>query len=234
VRSIFSPPYQGGARGGLNAAIVPHSIFALNPTKPTLLVTGASQGARTINEAVIGLASEIAAAGWQVLHLSGSADRDRVQSAYTKANTPAVVLAFTDQMAEAMAAADLIVSRAGASSLAELLAMGKPSILLPYPFHRDRHQSHNGQVLVDAGAAIMLEDQKDASANIRALAPVLTMLMTDTAKREKMSQAARALGRPEAADLVAECIVKTACIEATRPESASNPHTSQFFAFRTT
>jgi UDP-N-acetylglucosamine--N-acetylmuramyl-(pentapeptide) pyrophosphoryl-undecaprenol N-acetylglucosamine transferase len=224
---------QGRARGGLKAEIDPHNVFSLDPSKPTLLVTGASQGAHTINEAIIGLAPEIAAAGWQVLHLSGSADRERVQSAYAKAKTPAVVLSFTDQMAEAMAAADLIVSRAGASSLAEFLAIGKPSILLPYPFHRDRHQWHNGQVLVDAGAAVMFEDQKDAAANIRTLAPVLKTLMTDTAKREKMTQAARTLGRPEAADLVADCIVKTAYLDSAPPESASNPHTSRFFAFRT-
>ncbi len=184
--------------------------LGLDPGRRTLLVTGASQGARTVNEAMIRLAGVVASWGWQVLHLSGSADRERVARAYAEAGTPGAVYPFTDRMADAMVAANLIVSRAGASTLAEILAVGRPAMLLPYPFHRDRHQWHNGAVLVEAGAAVMLEDLKDASANVRQMSPVLTSLVTDDARRDKMAAAARALGRPDAADRVADRLCEAA------------------------
>jgi UDP-N-acetylglucosamine--N-acetylmuramyl-(pentapeptide) pyrophosphoryl-undecaprenol N-acetylglucosamine transferase len=178
--------------------------FGLEPDRRTLLVTGASQGARTVNEVMMRLAGPVASAGWQVLHLSGSADRRRVARAYAEAGTRGVIHSFTDRMAEAMFAADLIASRAGASTLAEIQALGRPAMLLPYPYHRDRHQWHNGAVLVEAGAAVMLEDLKDASATARRMEPVLAALMTDDARRQKMARAARRLGRPEAADRIAD------------------------------
>jgi UDP-N-acetylglucosamine--N-acetylmuramyl-(pentapeptide) pyrophosphoryl-undecaprenol N-acetylglucosamine transferase len=215
--------------------------FGLRPDVHMLLVTGASQGARTVNEAMMRLGGAVAKAGWQVLHLSGAADRERVEQAYSQADGsqrspaaapqtradmsaqprgpapprpgatgPHVVLPFVDRMAEAMVASDLILSRAGASSLAEILAVGRPCILLPYPFHRDRHQWHNGQVLVDAGAAVMLEDRRDATATAAELEPILTELMTDHARRERMAQAARALGRPGAARQIAVMLAEAA------------------------
>lgn len=183
--------------------------FGLEPGRRTLLVTGASQGARTVNEAMLRLADAVAAAGWQILHLSGAADRGRVETAYAAVRPQLTqhlgyrVLDFTARMAEAMAACDLIVSRAGASSLAEILAVGRPSILLPYPYHKDRHQWHNGQVLVDAGAAVMLDDHKDPVANERELRPVLTALMQDDERREAMRQAAQGLDRPDAGPTIA-------------------------------
>ncbi len=203
--------------------------FGLASNRRTLLVTGASQGAHTINQAVSRLAGAITSAGWpltrdattsqqdaerpsrvkgwQILHLSGAADVQPVAAAYRAAGTAAVVLPFTERMADALAVADLIISRAGASTLAELLALGKPSILLPYPFHRDRHQWHNGAVLVQAGAAAMLEDRREASANARQLGPLLSELMADEGKRQAMAAAAQALGRPEAADLIADVLL---------------------------
>ena len=175
----------------------------LDPDRPTLLVTGASQGARTINETMIRLAGDLPKS-WQVLHLSGPADRVRVEQAYQQAGTPAHVIAFTDRMPAAMAVADLIVSRAGASTLAEILAVGKPSVLLPYPYHKDQHQKLNAQVLVDAGAAQMLIDQKDAELNGLKLGPLLQTLMTDPHRRQAMCEAARSLDQPEAAQTIAQ------------------------------
>jgi UDP-N-acetylglucosamine--N-acetylmuramyl-(pentapeptide) pyrophosphoryl-undecaprenol N-acetylglucosamine transferase len=184
--------------------------FDLSPERPTLLVTGASQGARTINEAFVQLAEVVGSAGWQVLHLTGQADQDRVARAYAGAKVEAKVLAFTDRMAEAMFASDLIVSRAGASTLAEILAVGKPSILLPYPFHRDRHQWHNAQVLVDAGAAILLDDLKDGSANARQMRPVLTEILCAESRRREMAAAACRLGKPGAAAEIANRLCEAA------------------------
>ncbi len=202
VRRAFTNLDREAAGGFLRS-------IGLGTDRRTLLVTGASQGARTINEAMIVLAAALPL-GWQVVHLSGEADRSRVVSAYRDAGTEAAVLAFTDRMADAIAAADLIVSRAGASTLAEITAAGKASILLPYPYHRDQHQRHNGQVLVDAGAAAMIDDAKDATRNAAVLRPVLEGLMRDDARRGAMAEAARDLGRPDAAEVIAERLLSAA------------------------
>ncbi|HOJ74656.1 MAG TPA: UDP-N-acetylglucosamine--N-acetylmuramyl-(pentapeptide) pyrophosphoryl-undecaprenol N-acetylglucosamine transferase [Phycisphaerae bacterium] len=190
------------------AGLAPEAIresFGLDPHRPMLLVTGASQGARTINEAMLTLAGAVAAADWQVLHLSGATDAERVEQAYRQSNTGLRyrVLAFTDRMPEAMAAADLIISRAGASTLSEIQAMGKPSVLFPYPYHRDQHQRHNAAVLAEAGAAVLLDDAKDATANAAQLGPVLARLMGDAAERERMARAASSLDVPDSADRIA-------------------------------
>ncbi|MEP0843756.1 MAG: UDP-N-acetylglucosamine--N-acetylmuramyl-(pentapeptide) pyrophosphoryl-undecaprenol N-acetylglucosamine transferase, partial [Phycisphaerae bacterium] len=191
--------------------------FGLEPGRKTLLVTGASQGARTINEAVVALADRIAAAGWQILHLSGSADQEAVSTAYGRlagltAARPLCyrVLSFTDRMPEALAVADLVISRAGASSLAELQAAGKPSILFPYPFHQDRHQWHNAGVLASAGAAVVIDDHKDAVANAGDLAPVLADMLVNDARREAMGRAAAGLDRPRSAADIAEVLHRAA------------------------
>ena len=188
--------------------------FGLDPALKTLLVTGASQGARTVNDAVLRVVSGLDFAGWQILHLAGAADAERVAKAYGqdgvstgKPRVPVKVIAFTDRMGEAMHACDLIISRAGASTLAEILAVGKPSILMPYPFHRDEHQVHNAMVLVDAGAAILVRDAKEAETNAKRLSPALEPLLKDDAKRARMGLAARSLDRPDAADCIARQLV---------------------------
>lgn len=184
--------------------------FGLDATRPTLMVTGASQGARTINEAIVHLVGLIAGADWQILHLTGHADHLPVKEAHAKAGVAGAVMAFTDRMAEAMLAADLIISRAGASTLAEILVLGKPSILLPYPWHRDRHQWHNAEVLAKAGAAIVLEDLKDGWANARQLEKALPDLLNSASQRERMAAAARELGKPQAAAEIAERLCQAA------------------------
>ena len=183
--------------------------FELDPQRPTVLITGASQGARTVNEAMALVWPTLAGnhAEWQVLHLSGAADEQRVRDAYAAKNAAARVLAFTHDMHLALAAADVVVSRAGASTLAELTALGKPSVLLPYPYHRDRHQHANAQVLVDEGAALMLEDRCDAAANRGPLLAALERLLSDDEYRERMRAAASRMARPDAAKKVAEWMV---------------------------
>jgi UDP-N-acetylglucosamine--N-acetylmuramyl-(pentapeptide) pyrophosphoryl-undecaprenol N-acetylglucosamine transferase len=102
----------------------------------------------------------------------------------------------------ALAAADLVVSRAGASTLAELTALGKPAILFPYPYHRDRHQHANAQVLADRGAAIWLEDRLQPGLNAPALRDALDNV-ADPAVRHRMAEAAASLAQRNAADNVA-------------------------------
>ncbi|MFQ5805097.1 MAG: glycosyltransferase [Phycisphaerae bacterium] len=184
--------------------------FELDADRPVLLVTGASQGARTVNRAMQRVWPEFFAdhKDWQLLHLSGPSDEEETRRAYAATGVPANVRAFTHEMWLALAAADAVVSRAGASTLAELTALGRPSILLPYPYHRDRHQHANAQVLADAGAAVLVEDRLDPAAN---QGPVLEALqrLADPATREKMGRAAGSLARRGAAGSVATWMVES-------------------------
>ena len=183
--------------------------FGLAQQRPVLLVTGASQGARTVNRAMQSVWPEFVRAHpqWQLLHLSGAADEGETRAAYARAGVPATVLAFTHEMWLALAAADAVVSRAGASTLAELAAVGRASVLLPYPYHRDRHQHANAKVLADAGAAIMIEDRLEPDLNAGALKAALECL-ADPARRMAMAEAAAQLGKPDAARAVAEWMLR--------------------------
>lgn len=182
--------------------------FGLDPGRKTLLVTGASQGARTINDAVLANLDFLAAqSAWQVLHLTGKADYERVAVAYADSPARAVVLDYTDRMADALAAADLVVSRAGASTLAEISASGVASILMPYPFHRDMHQLANARCLARVSAGVIVRDGIDVAVNGPALRGALGPLMSDDRRRVTMADAARRMGRPDAAVHVASEIL---------------------------
>jgi UDP-N-acetylglucosamine--N-acetylmuramyl-(pentapeptide) pyrophosphoryl-undecaprenol N-acetylglucosamine transferase len=106
--------------------------------------------------------------------------------------------------------ADLAISRSGASSCAELTACGVGSILFPYPFHKDAHQKLNAKALVEAGAAVQLDDQRDRVKNAQALRPVLEELLFDDERRRAMGASARAIGKPAAADAVAAHVAQIA------------------------
>src|SRR3954470_11496920 len=180
--------------------------LGLDPLLQTLVITGASQGAQTVNEASIASLASIKLQGWQILHLSGKDHAAKVREGYRDANLTAAVIDFTPAMADVWAVADLAISRAGASSCAELTACGVPSILMPYPFHKDMHQRANAKVLEEAGAAVIVDDQKDAAKNIPLLRPAIESLLYDAPRRTAMSAAARSLGKPDAADAVARVI----------------------------
>ncbi len=179
--------------------------FGLDADRKTLLVTGASQGARTVNEAVLAnLAFLNSRPDWQILHVSGEEDYEEVRDAYSRRSIRAQVVPFTEHMAEALAAADLVVARAGASTLAEVTAVGRASILMPYPYHKDMHQLANARCLVRASAARIVHDKIDAGVNGTALRHVLEQLMTDDESRLAMAAAASRLGRGQAASLIAD------------------------------
>jgi UDP-N-acetylglucosamine--N-acetylmuramyl-(pentapeptide) pyrophosphoryl-undecaprenol N-acetylglucosamine transferase len=113
-------------------------------------------------------------------------------------------------MAYVWAVADLAIARAGASSCAELTACGVPSILMPYPYHKDMHQRANAKVLADAGAAVLIDDEKDRRRSAAKLRPAIESLVTDASKRAEMAGAARALGIPDASDQVAAILAQMA------------------------
>ena len=197
------------------AQVAARESLGLSPQKRTLAIVGGSLGGRNVNEAMVELLTKsgdrkLNLDGWQVLHLTGTADRDRVQQAYTEARTDAVVLAFTQRMGAVLAAAELVITRSGGSTLAEISALGVPSILLPYPYHRDNHQWRNGHVLADPGAARMVKDCCNAAETAARLQPVLAELMGSKATRGEMANAARAIGRLDAAKVVAEQLVRMA------------------------
>jgi UDP-N-acetylglucosamine--N-acetylmuramyl-(pentapeptide) pyrophosphoryl-undecaprenol N-acetylglucosamine transferase len=202
IRSEITQPVDrisAGGRLGLNAAF------------STLVVTGASLGAQTVNEAVLTmLASFPPPLGWQILHLTGREHAAGVRAEYERMKVAAKVVDFTPAMADVWAVADLCISRSGASSCAELTARGVPSILMPYPYHKDMHQRANAKVLADGGAAVVIDDEKNRERNAGKLKPVVEELQRDAGKRKAMSAAATRLGKPNAAAAVAEVLMSLA------------------------
>jgi UDP-N-acetylglucosamine--N-acetylmuramyl-(pentapeptide) pyrophosphoryl-undecaprenol N-acetylglucosamine transferase len=182
--------------------------LGLDPVLNTLVITGASLGAKTINEAAVEMFKGVTLRGWQVLHLSGKDHAETVRAGYRELSVAARVIDFTSAMNDVWAVADLAISRSGASSCAELSACGVPSILMPYPYHKDMHQRHNADALAAAGAAVVVEDTKDSRKNATALRPILESLLYDGEKRKSMSIAAKTMGNPHAADAVARVMME--------------------------
>lgn len=174
----------------------------------TLVIAGGSQGAQTVSEAVLETLAGLKMQGWQVLHLSGREHAESVRAGYRELSIPARVIDFTPAMEDVYAVSDLMINRAGASGCAEITACGIPSILMPYPFHKDMHQRANAQVLADAGAAILLDDTRDRKANAANLRPLLESLLFDVPRRDDMARKARALGKPNASDEVAALLAE--------------------------
>ncbi len=136
--------------------------LGLDASRKTLVALGGSQGARAINEALLrAVAQDGFPAGWQLLHLTGESDYERVAAAYRARTDPrAVARSYLDDMADAYAVADLLLTRAGASTLGELSALGKPAIVVPYPFAAEAHQAANAARLAAAGAVVVLADRE--------------------------------------------------------------------------
>jgi len=188
------------------------AAMGLDRDKRTILVTGASTGARTVNRAVVAMLRDHGLPeGWQVLHLTGHTDYDEAAAAYREIRTAAVVWPYAEKMGLAYAAADLAIARAGASTIAELLAFGIPTVFMPYPFHRDQHQMQQARAVERIGAAVVVEDRPaDLAGTSGRLAGVVEMLLTDFPRVEAMRQRAGAAGRPHAAETIAREILELA------------------------
>jgi UDP-N-acetylglucosamine--N-acetylmuramyl-(pentapeptide) pyrophosphoryl-undecaprenol N-acetylglucosamine transferase len=174
-------------------------------TKLRILVVGGSQGARAVSELMVGAAAILANQGvdFSLVHQTGSADLERVQARYRELGLEGrvQVFAFIETMAAAYGAADLVIGRAGALTLAELAIVGKPAILIPLPTAADDHQSKNAADFAEVGAAIVL-DQRKASAED--LAAAITTLASDRTKRQVMGKAMHDLARPRAAEAIVD------------------------------
>ena len=184
------------------------ATLGLDPAMPVLLITGASQGATSMNEMFMELARTSPGFfnGWQVLHLTGQGVDEVVRKAYAAAGVKALTVAFLNDMGLAWGAADLAISRAGASSVAEAAANAVPSVFLPYPYHADMHQKFNAQPLVDQGAAMIVMDKIGALNNIRETAPAIQSLMQNAQARDLMRARLRAAAWTDAAMTVAQTV----------------------------
>jgi len=191
------PRFQTSAAAGCRLAL------GLRPQAPVLLVAGGSQGASGINELVCRALPQLvrAAPDLQYLHLTGGSDFEKVKAAYAAQTCQSVVRPFLTEMELALGAATVALSRAGASSLAELAAMRVPAILVPYPAAADDHQFHNARAFADARAAFILEQ---AAASEEKLVKLVLSLARDSSAREAMRSALAGWHSPEAAQRIAE------------------------------
>jgi UDP-N-acetylglucosamine--N-acetylmuramyl-(pentapeptide) pyrophosphoryl-undecaprenol N-acetylglucosamine transferase len=176
-------------------------------TKPRdaarVLVFGGSQGAHAINVAVVEAASRLAATGVRlaITHQTGERDLDLVRAAYQRAGLAARVEAFIFEIDRAMKAADVVICRAGATTLAELAASATPAILVPLPTATDDHQRRNAAAVARSGGAIVI-DERDLKGD--ALTSALKDLVGDPERLVRMAAAARTLARPDAAERIAD------------------------------
>ena len=176
----------------------------------SILVTGGSQGAHALNlrvaEALEILAPQVGRK-IQILHQTGIKDQQEVAARYEKLRSSGLVaeaIAFIDDMPRAYAGADLLVCRAGATTIAELTVCKKPAILVPFPFAADDHQTVNARSLVEAGAALLMAEKELTAEK---LADELRSLEADRPRLGRMSRASGVLGRPEAAREIADVCV---------------------------
>ncbi len=193
-------------RADIAAIPEPQARYANRSGKLNVLVVGGSLGAQALNEA---LPKALAMLGErerpQVLHQTGKKHLEAVQKLYAQAGVSAEIRAFLDDMANQYAKADVVICRAGALTVAELAAAGVASVLIPFPFAVDDHQTHNARFLSEHGAAVLLP-QKELSAE--GLAQLLRGLSRE--KLLAMAQAARSLAKPDATQQVAQVCISLA------------------------
>ncbi|PKL51236.1 MAG: hypothetical protein CVV39_00220 [Planctomycetes bacterium HGW-Planctomycetes-1] len=194
-RSFFEPDKAGVM-----------ALFGLNPKKKVLLVTGASGGAANINSVIGYLLDRLEdfADDWQIVHLSGVAHYDTVRTLYKNTKIAHKIIDYCDDMPKLLAAADIVIGRAGAMSVAEFAASGTPAICLPYPYHSDKHQKLNAQFLAQAGCGRIVEDLCDTERTATLLWPVLCELISSDEQRNQMKKGCIGLAKPDVAAQIAE------------------------------
>ena len=189
--------------------------LGLDPGAPVLLVMGGSQGASAVNLLVLRALPYFRhrLPQLQVVHLAGPNDEADLRAAYHAVRIRARVYPFLTEIELALGAASVVVSRAGASSLAEFAAVALPPILIPYPAAADNHQFHNARAFVESGAALQLDQGTDTP---QTLADSIVQLVEDAARREKMREALRRWHSPNSAEEIAEWILEQIRLEAAR------------------
>jgi len=181
------------------------TALGLDPARPTVLVVGGSQGARGLNDLVLAALPQLAGRDWQWLHLTGASDFEKVNSAYKQLGLRALVRPFLAEMELALGAATAAVSRAGASSLAELAAVRLPSLLVPLPTAADNHQYFNARQFVASDAAGLLEQKTSTPEQTAAQ---LVSVMEEEPVRQRMRAALAAWHVPSCARDIAVHILR--------------------------
>jgi UDP-N-acetylglucosamine--N-acetylmuramyl-(pentapeptide) pyrophosphoryl-undecaprenol N-acetylglucosamine transferase len=181
--------------------------LGLSPNKFTIFLLGGSRGAHSLNMAVIDAIPHLEPQRFQLICMTGTDDYRRVRDACERAGITAAVFQFIDDMVTAYTAADLVLSRAGANTLAEISAVGLPAIFVPYPHSIDRHQELNARAFVDAGAAEMIMNG-DLTGDT--LAERIVSLSDDATALDRLSVGCRRLGSPDAAEKVVNILFELA------------------------
>ncbi|MDL2297004.1 undecaprenyldiphospho-muramoylpentapeptide beta-N-acetylglucosaminyltransferase [Bacteroidales bacterium OttesenSCG-928-B11] len=182
-----------------------YQFFGLSPEKRTILVVGGSLGARTINECLASGIDDLAQTGTQLIWQTGELFYNTIsQDLLDKQSETIKIMPFIREMDKAYEVADIIISRAGAIAISELTIVGKPTILVPFPYAAEDHQTKNAQALVDRNAAILISDH-DATEK---LLPSLYELINNPKQCNTLSQNIKKLAQPEAIDKIAEEILK--------------------------
>ncbi|WLR52250.1 undecaprenyldiphospho-muramoylpentapeptide beta-N-acetylglucosaminyltransferase [Bacillus tianshenii] len=179
--------------------------LGLDPRKPVVLIVGGSRGARPINEAFIKGLDEVGKRSYQFLYITGEVHYDDVMKTVEKNKnlSNVIIRPFVYNMPEILGSMDCIVARAGATTLAEITALGLPSILIPSPYVTNNHQEKNARTLSDHGAAILRLEQE---LNAKQLLADIDSIMLDESKRTEMSDKSRQIGMPDAAENLYNCM----------------------------
>ncbi|MDD5141131.1 MAG: undecaprenyldiphospho-muramoylpentapeptide beta-N-acetylglucosaminyltransferase [Verrucomicrobiales bacterium] len=207
VRPQFAADQNPVGRDSVESKLKEFRIaLGLDPNRPVVLVMGGSQGASGLNDMVLSALPALGdrASAWQWLHLTGTSDFEKVKQAYAARGIEAVVKPFLAEMDLALGAATVSVSRAGASSLAEIAAMRLPSLLVPYPAAADNHQFINALAFEKTGAAKLLEQKNSTPEKVAAL---LCELVENNSTRVAMQSALTQWHAPAAAEQIAEIIL---------------------------
>lgn len=180
--------------------------FDLEPDRCTLLVTGASQGAESLNRFVPSLVrhNPCAFEDWQILHQAGPDRAGEVRAEYESLSVNVRVVELVEQVGLMWGAADLAIARAGAGTVAEAWINRIPAVFLPYPYHRDEHQRHNARPLQEVGAALVLKDHIHAAANTEAHFGILEPLLTGSRELLDMCEAYDGLPQSDGGKAIAE------------------------------
>ncbi|MBP7948082.1 MAG: undecaprenyldiphospho-muramoylpentapeptide beta-N-acetylglucosaminyltransferase [Verrucomicrobiales bacterium] len=204
---VVGTPLRAALRDAMGQAVPDAAdslaFFGLDAGKSTLLVMGGSQGARGVNDHVCAALPALNPAAVQVIHLTGPADIERVRTVYANSPLRAHVAPFCQRMELAYPIATAAICRSGASSLTELSAFGVPTILIPYPFAADDHQTKNAEVFVRAKAALMVQER---DLNAGRMAGLLNDLLGDASVRNSLGANLRALAVTDAAERVCKAI----------------------------
>ena len=180
-------------------------IFSKRPRQ--IVVVGGSQGAHGINKAITGALEELFEYQGRIrwIHVAGDADKDEVEQVYREQGWEARVVSYLEDLPHELSNSDLVIARAGGTTLAELAVLGVPAILVPYPHHKDQHQLKNAETLVQAGGAKLVPEEELGAETLRT---IFEEILFEPERILKMEDGALSLARPDAADEVLDLILE--------------------------